>query len=551
MSATTEKPKHFIRQIIEDDLKSGKHTKIVTRFPPEPNGYLHIGHAKSICLNFGIARDYAGLCYLRMDDTNPTKEESEYANAIIEDVKWLGFDWGDRLTHASDYYQTLYDCAVTLIKQGNAYVDSLKMEEIREHRGTLQQGGRESPYRNRTVAENLELFERMKNGQFPEGTHVLRAKIDMQSGNLNMRDPVLYRIRYVSHQRTGNEWCIYPMYDFAHPLSDAFENITHSLCTLEFQDHRPLYEWLITKLTTAPQPRQIEFARLNVSHTLTSKRKLRQLVEEGHVNGWADPRMPTLQGMRRRGYPPAALRQFCEIVGVTKSDSVIDMSVLEECVREELNEKAPRAMCVLRPLKISIENFPSDSPQQIGAACHPQHPEMGQRTLFFAREIFIEQDDFMEQPPADFHRLKLGGEVRLRNAYIVRCNEVIKDDRGQIVELKCTYDPDTLGKNPTNRKVKGVIHWVPKEQSICTEARLYDRLFTGPNPGATDNFIQLLNPHSLEILANARAEPALASAKSGDFFQFERQGYFVITDKTNEKIIVNRIVGLRDNWKLI
>jgi glutaminyl-tRNA synthetase len=546
MSSTLQKPQNFILQIIEDDLKNKKHTQIVTRFPPEPNGYLHVGHAKSICLNFGIAEDYKGKCYLRMDDTNPITEEDEYAKAIVEDVHWLGFQWED-LTHASDYYQKLYDFAITLIKQGDAYVESLTMDQIRESRGTLQEGGKESPYRNRSVEENLDLFTRMKKGEFPEGTHVLRAKINMQSGNINLRDPVLYRIRHAAHQRTGNEWCIYPMYDYAHPLSDALEGITHSLCTLEFQDHRPLYEWCINKLNIEKKPRQIEFARLNLSHTITSKRKLRQLVEEKHVSGWNDPRMPTLKGMRQRGFPPAALRHFCQLIGVSKSDSVIDMSVLEECVRDDLNKNAPRAMAVLKPLKIIIENLTED--QELTAPNHPQNPEMGHHILPFGREILIEQDDFMEIPPPKYNRLSPGVEVRLRNAYVIKCEKVIKDENGNITELRCSYDPLTLGKNPEGRKVQGVIHWVSAHHALSATINLYDRLFTIDNPGATQDFTPFLNPDSLIQMTECKIEPSIAKAATGQSFQFERLGYFVIAEKIdNKNLVLNRIVSLRDTW---
>jgi glutaminyl-tRNA synthetase len=546
MTSTIQKRQNFILQIIEDDLNSGKHQQIVTRFPPEPNGYLHVGHAKSICLNFGISEDYKGKCFLRMDDTNPITEEDEYVQAIIEDVRWLGFSW-EKLTHASDYYQQLYDYAITLIKQGDAYVESLSMDQIRELRGTLQESGKDSPYRNRSVEENLDLFTRMKAGEFPEGTHVLRAKIDMQSGNINLRDPVLYRIRHVTHQRTGSEWCIYPMYDYAHPISDAIEGITHSLCTLEFQDHRPLYEWCINKLDLTQKPRQIEFARLNLSHTITSKRKLRELVEEKHVAGWNDPRLPTLQGMRQRGYPPAALRHFCELIGISKSDSVIDMSVLEECVRDDLNKNAPRAMAVLNPLKIVIENLTED--QVISAPNHPQNAEMGVRTLPFSSEIYIEQDDFMEVPPPKYNRLSPGVEVRLRNAYVIKCNEVIKNQNGKITELRCTYDPATLGKNPEGRKVQGVIHWVSAKHAVSATVNLYDRLFTVDNPGAAEDFTQFLNPNSLLQITECKVEQSILKATETSSFQFERLGYFVVAQShDNNGLVLNRIVSLRDNW---
>jgi glutaminyl-tRNA synthetase len=547
MSSTIQKSQNFILQLIEDDLKNKKQSKIVTRFPPEPNGYLHIGHAKSICLNFGISEAFKGKCYLRMDDTNPIKEEDEYAKAIIDDVHWLGFQW-ESLTHASDYYQQLYDYAITLIQQGDAYVESLTMDQIRQSRGTLQEGGKASPYRDRSIEENLDLFIRMKNGEFAEGAHVLRAKIDMQSGNINMRDPVLYRIRYANHQRTGNHWCIYPMYDYAHPLSDAIEGVTHSICTLEFQDHRPLYDWCINKLNIVKKPRQIEFARLNLSHTITSKRKLKQLVEEHHVSGWSDPRMPTLKGMRQRGFPPAALRQFCQLIGVSKSDSVIDMSVFEECIRDDLNKNVPRAMAVLNPLKVVIENLMED--EELTAPNHPQNPMMGQHTLPFSREIYIEQDDFMEMPAPKYNRLSPGVEVRLRNAYVIKCEKVIKDEQDKIIELRCSYDPSTLGKNPEGRKVQGVIHWVSAKQALPATINLYDRLFTVDNPGAAENFIPFLNPHSFIQMTECKIEPSIAKAAIGQSFQFERLGYFIIvqTCDTTHPILLNRIISLRDTW---
>jgi len=544
---TQEKRTHFIRQIIEEDLHSGKHQKIITRFPPEPNGYLHIGHVKAVCLDFGMAEEYQGECYLRLDDTNPASEETEYVHAIMEDVHWLGFDWGDRLTHCSDYYEQLYQYALDLIRQGDAYVESLSAEEIRAYRGTLQEPGKNSPDRNRRIEENLDLFQRMRAGEFPEGKYVLRAKIDMQSGNINMRDPVLYRIRYMAHPRTGNDWCIYPMYDFAHPLCDAIEHITHSLCTLEFQDHRPLYDWLISKLNVPAKPQQIEFSRLNISHTITSKRKLKQLVEEGHVEGWDDPRMPTMRGLRRRGYPPEALRQFYEQMGFSKSDSVIDMSVLEECVRTDLNEHAPRAMAVLRPLKVVIENF--SEMQVIEAALHPNQLELGTRKIHLTQEIFIDRDDFMENPSKGYFRLSPGKEVRLRHAYIIRCDKVIHDPAtGEVVELRCHYDPATLGKNPEDRKVKGVIQWVSAVYGVPVEARLYDRLFTVENPAAFENFTAYLNPHSLLAIPGAVVEPFVTDNVPGKTFQFERVGYF-LTEKKENQWYVNRIVDLKDTWK--
>lgn len=529
---------HFIRQIIEADLASGKHQQIVTRFPPEPNGYLHVGHAKSICLNFGLAKAYGGKCYLRFDDTNPIKEEEEYVNAIIEDVKWLGFEWC-AMTHASDYYQALYDFAVHLIQHDLAYVDSLSMEEIRAYRGTLQTPGKDSPYRTRSREENLDLFTRMKAGEFPDGKHVLRARIDMQSGNVNMRDPVLYRIRHATHQRTQDAWCIYPMYDYAHPISDALEHITHSLCTLEFQDHRPLYEWLITHLPVLAQPKQIEFSRLNLSHTVTSKRKLRELVEKQAVSGWDDPRLPTLRGMRKRGYPPEALQQFCEAIGLSRSDSVIDMTVLEDCVRDVLNRTAKRALCVAKPLKIVIENYPEDKTEQLTVT---------DRVLPFSRTLYIEQDDFMADPVPGYFRLSPGKEVRLRHAYVIRCERAIYDEKGQLIELRCTSDPDTLGKNPEGRKVKGVIHWVDAQQAVPMTLIEYDRLFLDANPGREEDFFQFLNPQST-FMHQGYAEPALADAALGDVFQFERLGYYAVNAETESKATAfHRVVSLRDTW---
>lgn len=545
---TSEKRTHFVRQMIEEDLRTKKHERIITRFPPEPNGYLHIGHAKAISLDFGMAEEFGGDCYLRLDDTNPMAEEEEYALAIMEDVHWLGYDWDSRLTHSSDYYQKLYDYALDLIRQGDAYVESLSMEEIRAYRGTLQEPGKNSPDRDRPIEENLDLFQRMKAGEFPEGKYVLRAKIDMASGNMNMRDPALYRIRFAEHQRTGNEWCIYPMYDFAHPLCDALEHITHSLCSLEFQDHRPLYDWFINKLNVPAKPVQTEFARLNVSHTITSKRKLKQLVDNGLVDGWDDPRMPTLRGLRRRGYPPAAIRQFCESTGLSKSNSVIDMSILEECVRSELNTHAPRAMMILKPLKVIIENYSEEKTEDLKAACHPQNPVLGERTIPLTREIYIDHDDFMENPPKDYFRLSPEKEVRLRHAYVIRCNEVIRDaNTNEIIELRCSYDPDTLGKNPEGRKVKGVIHWISASHAQPITAKLYDRLFTIEDPAAKENFTEYLNPEALKIVPNALIE-SFALKNPGQAFQFERVGYFIV-EKQNAGWSANRIVDLRDTGK--
>ena len=551
MTDVTEKRAHFIRQLIVDDLASGKHQGIVTRFPPEPNGYLHIGHAKSICLNFGLAEEFGGRCYLRFDDTNPIKEEEEFVNAIIDDVRWLGFDWF-AMTHSSDYYQQLFDLAVLLIKQGLAYVDSLSMEEIRAHRGTLQEPGRASPYRERTIDENLDLFTRMKAGEFPDGAHVLRARIDMASGNINMRDPVLYRIRHVSHQRTGYDWCIYPMYDYAHPLSDALEKITHSLCTLEFQDHRPLYDWLIDHLPMDAKPIQTEFARLNLSHTLTSKRKLRQLVDENVVTGWDDPRLPTLRGMRKRGYPPGAIRQFCEMVGISRSDSVIDMSLLEACVRDELNKTARRALCVFDPLKIVIENYPEDKVEELSAHFYPQDPTSASRVLPFTREIYIERSDFMEDPPKKYFRLSPGTEVRLRHAYVIRCTDVIYNAAGDVIELRCTYDEATLGKNPEDRKVKGVIHWVSAAQAHPVTVYQYDRLFNDVNPAREEDTFQFLNTDSLQV-QQAWCEPALATQPLNEVFQFERLGYYCVNqlDDQGKVTAFHRVVDLKDTWAKI
>ena len=546
---------HFIRNIILDDLKAGRAETVVTRFPPEPNGYLHIGHAKSICLNFGIVQEFGGKCFMRFDDTNPLKEDEEYEQSILEDVRWMGFDWEERLTHASDYFEPLYGYAEDLIKQGKAYVDSLSAEEIRGQRGTLTEPGEDSRYRNRSVEENLDLFRRMRTGEFAEGEQVLRAKIDMASPNLNLRDPVLYRIRKVSHQRTGDAWCLYPLYDFTHGLSDALEGVTHSLCTLEFEDHRPLYDWILDQLETPCRPRQYEFSRLNLQHTVLSKRKLIQLVEEKRVEGWDDPRMPTLSGLRRRGYPPEAIRLFCERIGISKAANNIDMSVLEDCVREDLDAKAPRAMVVLRPLKLTITNWPENHTEELDAPVHPKRPELGRRTVPLSQTVYIEQEDFSEEPPQGFQRLVPGGEVRLRNAYVVRCDEVVNDDSGAVVELRCTYDPATAkGKKPEGRKVKGIIHWVAAQHAVPVEVRLYDRLFTTPNPGADQpegDFLQDLNPDSREILPQAWAELGLAGTEAGQRFQLERLGYFMTdpVDSRPEQLVFNRIVTLRDSWR--
>ena len=543
----------FIRQIIHDDLESGKHSEIVTRFPPEPNGYLHVGHVMSICLNFGVAAETGGRTFLRYDDTNPQKEDQEYVDAIEADVKWLGFDWQDRLTHASDYFEQLYAAAEHLIELDLAYVDSLSAEEIRAHRGTLTEPGKNSPYRDRSVEENLDLFRRMRAGEFADGEHVLRAKIDMASPNMNLRDPALYRIRHVEHQRTGDAWCIYPMYDFAHTMSDAFERITHSLCTLEFEDHRPLYDWILDQLKPEHRPRQIEFSRLNLAYTITSKRKLGQLIDGGVVSGWDDPRMPTIAGMRRRGYPAVALRDFVKRGGVTKKDKLIEMGVLENSVREILGEEAERRMAVLKPLKVILTNYPEGQVEMMDAMNHPNRPELGTRQVPFSREVWIEQDDFMEEAPRKFFRLKPDGEVRLRNAYIIRCDEIIKDDDGNVVELHCSYDSDTRsGTGTSDRKVKGTIHWVSAEHAVPATVRLYDRLFTVPNPNAVDDVMDVLNPDSLETV-DAMLEPALGSPDAGTAVQFERLGYFCpdSEEHTASERVFNRIVTLRDSWAKI
>lgn len=548
MTEPVEKRAHFIRQLINEELSSGQHQSLVTRFPPEPNGYLHVGHAKSICLNFGLAIEFAGQCYLRFDDTNPIKEEEEYVQAIIEDVHWLGFEWC-AMTHSSDYYEELYDLALCLIKKDMAYVDSLSMEEIRAYRGSLQEPGRESPYRNRPMEESLDLFARMKAGEFADGAHVLRAKIDMASGNVNMRDPVLYRIRHAHHQRTGDAWCIYPMYDYAHPISDALEHITHSLCTLEFQDHRPLYDWLVDHLPLPARPVQTEFARLNLSHTVTSKRKLRDLVEKKIVTGWDDPRLPTLRGMRKRGYPPAAIRHFCELIGVSRSDSVIDMSLLEDCVRAELNTTAKRALCVMNPIKIVIENYPENQVEQLKARFNPQDAASDLvRELPFSRELYIERDDFMENPQKKYFRLSIGAEVRLRHAYVIKCHDVLRDEQGAIIELRCTYDKSTLGKNPEDRKIKGVIHWVSCAQAYSVQIIQYDRLFNDPNPAREDDFLQFLNHDSMKTQL-AYCEPALVNQSPNEVFQFERLGYYGVNHVSGGKVkAFHRVVELKDTW---
>ena len=552
-------PTNFIKQIIEADLAAGKHQgRVVTRFPPEPNGYLHIGHAKSICLNFGLAGEFDGICHLRYDDTDPAKESVEYVESIQEDVRWLGYDWRDRLFFASDYFEQLYDYAVQLIKDGKAYVDSLSSEQIREYRGTLTEPGRNSPFRDRSVEENLDLFERMRAGEFEDGRHVLRAKIDMASPNIVLRDPTLYRIKKVPHYRRGREWEIYPMYDFTHCLSDAIEGITHSLCTMEFEINRALYDWVLDNLPVPCHPRQIEFARLNLSYTVLSKRKLVRLVEEGHVSGWDDPRLPTISGLRRRGYPPAAIRRFCDRIGVAKADSTVDVALLEFCVREILNKTAPRVMGVLRPLKVVIDNYPRGQAEELEAVNNPEDPAAGTRSVPFSREIYIERDDFMEDPPKKFFRLAPGREVRLRYAYFVRCTDVVKDPAtGEVVELRCTYDPATRGGDaPDGRKVKGTLHWVSAPHALQTEVRLYSHLFTQENPNEVadgKSFIDLLNPDSLEVLKGCRLEPGLSEAVGGQRFQFERLGYFCVDarDSSAGRPVFNRIVTLRDTWAKI
>ncbi len=550
-------PADFIRSIISEDIKAGKYeSRVHTRFPPEPNGYLHIGHAKSICLNFGIARDFGGLCNLRFDDTNPTKEEVEYVDSIKEDVRWLGFSWDNREFYASDYFEQLYQYAIQLIKKGRAYVCDLTPQEIREYRGTLTEPGRESPYRNRPVEENLGLFGRMKNGEFPDGSRTLRAKIDMASGNINMRDPVIYRILHAEHHRTGNRWCIYPMYDFTHGLSDSLEGITHSVCTLEFEDHRPLYDWFLETLEVY-HPRQIEFARLNLSHTVLSKRKMIQLVDEGHVSGWDDPRMPSLSGLRRRGYTPEAIRNFCDRIGVAKRDSIVDMALLEYCIREDLNKGAQRVMAVLNPLRVVIENYPEDLTEEMSAVNNPEDPAMGERKVMFSRVIYIERDDFREDPPKKFYRLAPGREVRLRYAYFIKCTGVVKDDQtGEITELRCEYDPKTRGgDSPDGRKVKATLHWVSAAHALEAEVRLYDHLFLKADPNDVEegrSFKDYINPDSLIVLKSCRVEPCLASAPAGSRYQFERQGYFCVDrDSSDGRPVFNRTVSLRDTWAKI
>jgi len=547
----------FIRTIIAEDLRTGKHGgRVATRFPPEPNGYLHIGHAKSICLNFGIASEHEkGTCNLRFDDTNPTKEDVEYVDSIQEDIKWLGFDWQDRLYYASDYFDRLYDCAVRLIKDGKAYVCSLSAGDIREYRGTLTEPGQDSPYRTRSVEENLDLFQRMRAGEFEDGAHVLRAKIDMAHPNVTMRDPTLYRIRKVPHHRTGDKWCIYPMYDFTHCISDSIERITHSICTLEFENNRPLYDWVLDELKMECHPQQIEFARLNLTYTLMSKRKLIELVEKGYVAGWDDPRMPTIAGLRRRGYTPEAIRNFCDRIGVAKRDSVVDIALLEHCLREDLNLRAPRVMAVLNPLKVVIDNYPDNQVEEMEAVNNPEDPGMGSRKAPFSKVLYIEREDFMEDPPKKFFRLSPGREVRLRYSYYITCTGVVKDEKtGEITELHCTYDPQTRGGwAPDGRKVQATLHWVSAEHSIEAEVRLYEQLFTLPNPAEARNIEDCLNPRSLEVLSSCRVEPGLKGAAPQSRYQFERLGYFCVDalDSSDKKLVFNRTVSLRDTWARI
>ena len=554
---------NFIQNIINEDMRTNKYGgRVHTRFPPEPNGYLHIGHAKSICLNFGIAAANGGICNLRFDDTNPSKEDVEFVDSIIEDVRWLGFDWEDRMFYASDYFEELYQCAVQLIEDGKAFVCDLSAEEIREYRGTLTQPGKNSPYRDRTVEENLELFKAMRAGEFADASRVLRARIDMASPNLNMRDPVLYRILRAAHHRTGDKWCIYPMYDYAHPISDAIEGITHSICTLEFEDHRPLYDWVLDSLEGCKyfksRPQQIEFARLNLTNTIMSKRYLRRLVEEGFVDGWDDPRMPTISGLRRRGYTPEAIRDFCDRIGVAKSNSMVDVAMLEHCIREDLNYKAPRVMAVLKPLKVVITNYPEKKAEDLDAEINPENPEMGSRKIPFSRVVYIEQDDFRENPHKKYFRLAPEKEVRLKHAYIIKCENVIKDDKGEIVEIQCTYDPATKsGEDTSGKKVKGTLHWVSAQHALEAEVRLYDYLFAdngtdGEEEEEKKDFTQNLNPNSLEKLPNCFVEPSLKEARPGNKYQFLRQGYFCADkDSTGERLIFNRIVSLRDSWSKI
>jgi glutaminyl-tRNA synthetase len=545
-----DKPIDFIREIVAADVAAGKHATIVTRFPPEPNGYLHIGHAKAICINFGVAAEFGGRCHLRFDDTNPTKEEQEYIDAIQKDIRWLGFDWGRHLYFASDYFERFYEWAVQLIESGRAYVDDLTADEIREYRGTLTEPGKASPYRDRPAAESLNLFERMRRGEFPDGSRVLRAKIDMASGNINLRDPVLYRILHAAHPHAGDKWCIYPMYDYAHPLEDAIEGVTHSLCSIEFEDHRPLYDWIIESLPVPSRPRQYEFARLNLSYTVLSKRFLLRLVNEGRVRGWDDPRMPTLSGVRRRGFPPEAIREFARMIGVAKRDSVVDVAMLEHCVRDHLNRVAERRMAVLRPLKVVLENYPEGQTEEFDAVNNPEDPSAGARKVPFSRTLVIEREDFMEDPPKKFYRLAPGREVRLRYAYFITCREVVKNAQGEVVELRCTYDPATRGGNsPDGRSPKATLHWVSAASAIPAEVRLYDHLFSRPDPGADGDLLADLSPRSEEVLTSCQLEPSLGTLPVGARVQFERLGYFCVdSDSRSGRPVFNRTVTLRDTW---
>ncbi|QCF25613.1 glutamine--tRNA ligase/YqeY domain fusion protein [Hydrocarboniclastica marina] len=556
MSAEANKSSNFINQIIDEDLAAGKHSSVVTRFPPEPNGYLHIGHAKSICLNFGVAEAYKGVCNLRFDDTNPEKENQEYIDAIRNDVQWLGYDWPGEARYASDYFDQIYDFAVELIQKGLAYVCSLSADQAAIYRGTLTEPGKPSPFRQRSIEENLDMFRKMRAGEYEEGSHVLRARIDMASPNMNMRDPILYRIRFRTHHQTGDTWCLYPMYDFTHPISDALEGVTHSLCTLEFEDHRPLYDWVIENTSVPAAPRQIEFARLNLNYTITSKRKLLRLVEENHVDGWDDPRMPTLTGMRRRGFTPESIRHFCEMVGVNKVGGTVDMGMLESAIRDDLNERAPRAMCVMRPLKVILTNWPQGESETLTLPVHPQKPELGMREVIWSRELYIDREDFVEEPPRKWKRLSPGEAVRLRGGYVMTCREVIRGEDGQITELHCEYDPATLGVNPEGYKPKGVIHWVSAEAGVPAVVRLYDRLFTTENPAGNkeSDFIEFLNPESLITMTDCWVEPALAEPQRALPYQFEREGYFVHDSQESEnrgKLVFNRTVTLRDSWEKI
>lgn len=555
MTKETRTANNFIKNIVEKDVADGKHAgKVHTRFPPEPNGFLHVGHAKSICLNFGLAQSYAqGACNLRFDDTNPEKEEQTYIDAIKKDVEWLGFSWEGEVRYASEYFPQLFDFALELIGKGKAYVCSLTADQASEYRGTLKEAGKNSPFRERSIEENLDLFQRMRAGEFPDGAHVLRAKIDMSSPNMNMRDPILYRIRHIEHHQTGKAWCVYPMYDFTHPISDALEGITHSLCTLEFEGHRPLYDWVLDNITIPCHPQQIEFARLNLNYTVTSKRKLKRLVDEKRVDGWDDPRMPTIAGMRRRGFTPESIRSFCEAIGVTRSEGVVDVSMLEFAIREDLNERAPRAMCVLRPIKLTLSNYPEDKVEALSVPVHPNFPEMGERTVYWRKDLLIDQEDFAEEPPKKWKRLAPGGSVRMRGGYVITCEEVVKDAAGNVTEIIASYDDKTLGVNPVGYKASGVIHWISSVENVDLTVRLYDRLFTDESPDsgkAAEDFVQLINPDSLQVLEHAKGEMSLANIAATLPYQFEREGYFCVDSSSSEgKLVYNRTVTLRDTWE--